>query len=257
MEMYYAILNFTLAGVIGIVGILTLKKVSVPNEVIFASIPLLFGLHQLTEGFVWLGVGGEVPHRTLQMAETIFIYYAQGVLPFLIPLAIWLVEKKGLKKQLLAILTFLGFGLMLYTLYGLAIFPSSVKVTHDILFYSNPWTANYYDASIYVITTCGALMLSSSISIQIFGFLNLLGLTIIAFILPYGFTSVWCLYAAAISGLLYFYFVERRIKFLRELKVDREKLTSKLQEEEDELGAELQEEIDMLNKIKLFKKKDK
>ena len=255
MELYFAILNFALAGVIGIVGILTLKKVSVPNEVVFASLPLLFGLHQLTEGFVWLGVEGEIAHRALQMAETVFIYYAQGVLPFLIPLAIWLVEKNGFKRQLLAILTLLGFGLMLYTLYGLATVPSNVKVIHNTLYYSNPWTANYYDAVIYVLTTCGALMLSSSISIQLFGFLNLIGLSLIALLLPYGFTSVWCLYAAAISGLLYFYFVERRIRFLRELKADREKLTNKLEEEEDELSAKLEEEVEALNKIKLFTKK--
>ena len=255
MELYFAILNFALAGVIGIVGILTLKKVSVPNEVVFASLPLLFGLHQLTEGFVWLGVEGEIAHRALQMAETVFIYYAQGVLPFLIPLAIWLVEKNGFKRQLLAILTLLGFGLMLYTLYGLATVPSNVKVIHNTLYYSNPWTANFYDAAIYVLTTCGALMLSSSISIQLFGFLNLIGLSLIALLLPYGFTSVWCLYAAAISGLLYFYFVERRIRFLRELKVEREKLTSKLEDEEDELSAKLEEEVEALNKIKLFTKK--
>ena len=255
MELYFAILNFTLAGVIGIVGILTLKKVSVPNEVVFASLPLLFGLHQLTEGFVWLGVEGEIAHRALQMAETVFIYYAQGVLPFLIPLAIWLVEKNGFKRHLLSILTLLGFGLMLYTLYGLATVSSDVKVLHNTLYYSNPWTANYYDAAIYVLTTCGALMLSSSISIQLFGFLNLIGLSLIAFLLPYGFTSVWCLYAAAISGLLYFYFVERRIRFLRELKVEREKLTSKLEDEEDELSAKLEEEVEALNKIKLFTKK--
>jgi len=255
MELYFAILNFALAGVIGIVGILTLKKVSLPNEVVFASLPLLFGLHQLTEGFVWLGVEGEIAHRALQMAETAFIYYAQGVLPFLVPLAIWLIEKNGFKRQLLAILTLLGFGLMLYTLYGLATLPSNVKVIHNTLYYSNPWTANFYDAAIYVLTTCGALMLSSSISIQLFGFLNLIGLSLIALLLPYGFTSVWCLYAAAISGLLYFYFVERRIRFLRELKIDREKLTNKLEEEEDELSAKLEEEVEALNKIKLFTKK--
>ncbi len=266
MDMYFAVLNFALAGVIGIVGILTLKKVSVPREVVFASIPLLFGLHQLTEGFVWLGVGGEITHRALQMAETIFIYYAQGVLPFLVPLAIWLIEKNSFKKQLVGVLTILGFGLMVYTLYGLATFPSSVKVVNGMLNYSNPWTANYYDALIYVLTTCGSLMLSSSISIQLFGFFNFIGLSIIALLRPYGFTSVWCLYAATISGLLYFYFVERRIQFLQDLKKERAELSDEILakqealsdaflEEKNELSEQIEIELNELSQRKLFTKK--
>ncbi len=266
MDMYFAVLNFALAGVIGIVGILTLRKVSIPHEVVFASLPLLFALHQLTEGFVWLGVDGVIGSRALEMAETLFIYYAQGVLPFLVPLAIWLIEKNSFKRQLVGILVILGFGLMVYTLYGLATLPSSVRVVNDTLNYSNPWTANYYDALIYVLTTCGSLMLSSSISIQLFGFFNLIGLIIIALLRPYGFTSVWCLYAATISGLLYFYFVERRIKFLQDLKKERaelsdeilakqEALSGALLEKKDELSAHLETELDALSKRKLFTKK--
>jgi len=241
MELYYAILNFVLSGVIGLIGILTLRKVSTPNEVVFASLPLLFALHQFTEGFVWLGVDGIIDHRALQMAEGIFIFYAQGFLPFLIPLAIWLIEKDGYRRKLLGMLTYLGLALTLYSLYGLATVPSSVSVINNTLFYNNPWTANYYDALIYILTTCGALMLSSSISVQLFGFLNFVGLTIIFLFRPYGFTSLWCLYAAMISGLLYFYFIERRIRFLQELR--EKKLAFSLQ---------LEKELDHLNKTRMF-----
>ena len=241
MDIYFAVLNFTLAGAIGLVGLLTLTKVSTPKEVVFASLPLLFALHQFTEGFVWLGVGGHIPERALELAAGIFIYYAQGVLPFLVPLAIWLIEKDGYRKKLVGILTLLGLGLAVYTMYGLATVPSSVKVINNTLFYNNPWTANIYDASIYILTTCGALMLSSSVAVALFGVLNLIGLTIIFLLRPYGFTSLWCLYAAAISGLLYFHFVERRIKFLQGLKAKSEAFSEKLNSE-----------LEALNKKRLF-----
>jgi hypothetical protein len=231
MEIYFAILNFTLAGVIGVVGILTLRKVSTANEVVFALLPLLFALHQFTEGFVWLGVGGYIEERALDLAKGIFIYYAQGLLPFLVPLAVWLIEKEGFRKKILAFLTFLGLLLAIYTMYGLSFIPSSVTVVNDTLYYKNPWTANYYDAVIYILTTCGALMLSSSIPVVLFGVLNLIGVVVIFLIRPYGFTSLWCLYAAAISGLLYFHFVKRRLKFLRDLKKEREELTKQLKKE--------------------------
>jgi len=228
MDIYFAVLNFVLAGVIGTVGILTLMKVSTPNEVVFALLPLLFAIHQFVEGFVWLGIDGLIHERALEISEGIFIYYAQGILPFLIPLAIWLIEKDGYRKKLLGILTLLGLGLAIYTMYGLATVPTSVSVVNNTIYYKNPWTANIYDATIYILTTCGALMLSSSIAVAFFGLLNLIGLILIYLLRPYGFTSLWCLYAAVISGLLYFHFIERRIKFLQNLKEKREKFSTKL-----------------------------
>jgi len=231
MDIYFAVLNFTLSGAIGLIGILTLRKVSTPNEVLFALLPLLFALHQFDEGFVWLGIGGHINMRALEIAAGIFVYYAQGLLPFLVPLAIWLIEKDSYKRRVVGILTLLGLGLAVYTMYGLATIPTSISVVNNTLYYRNPWTDNIYDASIYILTTCGSLMLSSSISIQLFGFLNLIGLTVIYLLRPYGFTSLWCLYAAVISGLLYFYFVERRIKFLQELKEKKEGISQRLEKE--------------------------
>jgi len=244
MDIYFAVLNFTLSGAIGLVGVLTLRQLSTPSEVIFASLPLLFALHQFTEGFVWLGVGGYIQPRALELASGIFIYYAQGLLPFLVPFAIWLIEKNSYKKKLLGILTLLGLFLAIYTMYGLTTIPSSVSVLNNTLYYNNSWTENVYDASIYIVTTCGALMLSSSISIQLFGLLNFIGLIIIFLLKPYGFTSLWCLYAATISGLLYFYFVERRIKFLQDIK-----------EKKDKFSSELEKELASLEKRTLFSKR--
>lgn len=231
MDIYFAVLNFTLSGAIALIGILTLQKVSTPKEVLFALLPLLFALHQFDEGFVWLGMGGYIETRALEIAAGIFIYYAQGLLPLLVPLSIWLIEKDGYKKKLVGVLAILGFGLAVYTMYGLATIPTSVTVINNTLSYNNPWTNNYYVAGIYILTTCGSLMLSSSISVELFGLLNLIGLIIVYLLRPYGFTSLWCLYAAAISGLLYFYFTERRVRFLQNLKREKEEMNKKLEEE--------------------------
>lgn len=243
MEIYFAVLNFTLSGAIMFVGILTLRKVSTPNEVLFALLPLLFGLHQFTEGFVWLGEGDIIERRALNLAAGIFIYYAQGLLPFLVPFSLWLIEKNGWRRKLIGILSALGFFLSVYVMYGLATLPSNVMVINNTLYYYNPWTAHTWVAIIYVLTTCGSLMLSGSISIALFGVLNLIGLTLIYLWRPYGFTSLWCLYAAAISGLLYFYFVERRVRFLQELK-----------EKRAEFSQKLENELEALTKLRLFQK---
>jgi len=229
--MFFAILNFTLSGAIFIIGILTLKKVSSPNEVVFASLPLLFSLHQFIQGFVWLGMYGLIGERALHMSETIFVFYAQGLLQFLVPLALWLIEPAGLRKNLIALLMYLGAFLTAYSLWKLSIVPTHVSIIDGVLSYDNPATRQVWLGLGYVLTTCGALMLSSSIAVQLFGWLNLLGLTVIYLFKPYGFTSLWCLYAAAVSVLLYFYFVERRISFLQEIKEKEKKLNHTLAKE--------------------------
>jgi hypothetical protein len=229
--LFFAILNFTLSGAIAIVGILTLRKVSTPNEVVFASLPLLFALHQFTQGFVWLGMYGLIEPRALHMAEDIFVFYAQGFLQFLVPFALWLIEPSGIRKSLIVILTIAGGLLMVYTMWGLSLQPTSVSIENNALVYLNPWTDKLWVALIYVLTTCGSLILSSSIAIQLFGWLNLIGLTVIYLLKPYAFTSIWCLYAAAVSALLYFYFVERRIAFLQKIREKESDMSETLKRE--------------------------
>lgn len=233
--MFFAILNFSLSGAIFVIGILTLKKVSSPNEVVFASLPLLFSLHQFTQGFVWLGLYGLIGDRALHMSETIFVFYAQGLLQFLVPLALWLIEPAGIRKKFMAVLMYLGAFLTAYSLWKLSIVPTDVSIVDGVLFYDNPATRQAWLGLGYVLTTCGALILSSSIAIQLFGWLNLIGLTLIFLLKPYGFTSLWCLYAAAISVLLYFYFIERRIDFLQ-----------KIREKENGLNKQLGKELSRL-----------
>ena len=229
--MFFAVLNFTLSGAIGIIGILTLRKVSTPNEVVFASLPLLFALHQFTQGFVWLGMYHLIEPRALHMAEDIFVFYAQGFLQFLVPLALWLIEPSVLRRRAIGILMAAGAALMLYTMWGLSIHPTSVSIESGTLAYLNPWTDKLWVALLYVLTTCGSLIISSSIAIQLFGWLNLIGLTLVYLLNPDGFTSLWCLYAASVSGLLYFYFVERRILFLQKIKRKESGLSKRLEKE--------------------------
>ena len=46
------------SGVLGTIGVVTLKKVKHRRELLFAALPALFALHQFMEGFVWLGLDG-------------------------------------------------------------------------------------------------------------------------------------------------------------------------------------------------------
>jgi hypothetical protein len=233
--MFFVVANFTLAGMLLVIGVLTLKKVSHPTELVFASLPLLFGIHQFIQGFVWLGLYHTVSPRILHVASMLFVFYAQAILPFWVPLAIWLLEPRSPRRQLIAALVVVGGLLMAYVAWGLLRQPTQVFISHYSLVYFNPYTRHLWVALIYILTTCGSLILSQSVAIQLFGWLNLIGLLLVYSIAQYSFTALWCLYAALVSVILYLHFIERRIEFLRTL-----------QHEKTHLGSELEAELNKL-----------
>ena len=124
---------------------------------------------------------------------------------------------------------------MAYVTWGLLQQPTQVFIREYSLVYFNPHTRHLWVALIYILTTCGSLIISRSVAIQLFGWLNLFGLLVVYFIAQYSFTALWCLYAALVSVILYLHFIERRIAFLRAL-----------QQEETHLESELEEELDQL-----------
>ena len=132
--MFSTIMNFTLAGALGVVGLLTLRRVSVPKEVVLAALPLLFALHQFAQGFVWLGMQHLIEPRALHMAESIFVFYAQGLLTFIVPLAVWLIEPLGPRRVAIGLLAVMGGLLTAYTMWGLAVQPTSVFKSLNLFF---------------------------------------------------------------------------------------------------------------------------
>jgi hypothetical protein len=65
--------DFTAGAVIAGVGVATLRRVRVRRELIVGALPLLFGIHQLVEGFVWLGLRGEVSSGLGDTAKQVYI----------------------------------------------------------------------------------------------------------------------------------------------------------------------------------------
>ena len=207
---FSATANFAGSAVIGAVGVATLKEVRHRRAILFAAIPLLFAIHQFIEGFVWLGLDGNLSRATAHNMGAAFVLYAQGLLPFLLPLSVYMIEPTPHRRKRMLPFVLLGGGLTLYILWGLTAFPLSVYVRHHSIVYTNPATTSDTVAVLYVIATCGALFFSGFRYLIIFGFANLIGLTVVAIVMSYAFTSVWCAYAAAVSVIVYFHFRRRR-----------------------------------------------
>jgi hypothetical protein len=203
--------SFVAAGAIAAAGLATLRHVDHPRSVLLATIPLLFALQQFTEGFVWLGLEGAIGALALQHSTFLFMLYAQGILPFLMPLAVLLIEPRGLRFYGILICTLLGAGLGAYMIYAIVGFPSTSFVERRSIVYHNELTDKLWVAAAYEIATCGALVLSTHRVVRWLGLLNIVGLTIVLITKAYAFTSVWCLYAAILSVMLYWQFARAQI----------------------------------------------
>jgi hypothetical protein len=207
---FSATANFVGSGVLGGLGVATMLHVKHRRELLFASLPLLFALHQFTEGFVWLGVDGTLSPAVEHGAGAAFMLYAQGLLPALIPLSVMLFEPTAKRRRIMLPFVLLGFGLSLYTLWALAAFPTQVFAQQNSIVYLNPATNYTTVAILYVIATCGSLFASENRDMILFGIANVLILLIVMAVKRYAFTSVWCAYAAVASVIILAYFWKSR-----------------------------------------------
>jgi hypothetical protein len=203
---FSATANFVGSGVLGAVGAATLVKVKGRREVLFASLPVLFALHQFTEGFVWLGLDGMVSQRTEHVMGEAFALYAQGLLPLLIPLSVMLFEQTRARRRAMLPFVVLGGGTALYMLWALVVFPLQIYVKSNSIVYVNEGTNHTTLAVFYVIATCGSLFFSKVRDMVVFGAANLLILLVVMAVKRYAFTSLWCAYAAVASVIILAYF---------------------------------------------------
>ncbi len=207
---FSATASFTTSAVIAVVGVATLARTHKPREWLFASVPLLFALHQFAEGAVWLGLTGTAALGPLHIWGFIYMLYAQGLLTLLIPLGVWLIEPGRHRRKMLLPFLALGAALTLYMLWSLVTFHTSIGGEKHSVAYRNPGTSHLWIAILYVIATCGPLFFSGYRYIIALGAVNLVGVLLVILVKQYAFTSVWCAYAAVVSVLIYFHFRRRQ-----------------------------------------------
>ncbi len=206
---FSATADFVAAGVIGTVGVLTLTQVRTARDIPFASLPMLFALHQFTEGFVWLSLGGDLCTRTGDIAAFIYVLYAFGLLPILVPLALMLIEPPGRRRLHMVPFVVIGAAVSIYLFWATITKPVDYEVVHHSIAYTATAPLLGFVAVGYVLATVGAALLTGYRTIIAFGILNAIGLTVVLIVLHEAFASIWCFWAALTSGLVLVFFLRR------------------------------------------------
>ena len=203
---FSAAANFVGSGVLGAIGVVTLSRVKHRRELLFAALPTLFAVHQFIEGFVWLGLDGVLRPAVAHGMGAAFMLYAQGLLPFLLPLGVLLFEPSVKRRRRMLPFLLVGGGTALYTLWALTAHSLQVYIRQNSIVYINPATNNTAVAVLYVIATCGSLFFSKIKDMVVFGAANLTILLVVMAVKRYAFTSLWCAYAAVASLIILAYF---------------------------------------------------
>ncbi len=203
---FSATANFVGSGVLGAVGVATLTKVRHRRELLFAALPTFFAVHQFIEGFVWLGLDGILSPKVTHDMGAAFVLYAQGLLPFVIPLSVVLFEPNLQARRRMFPFLAIGIVTTLYMLWALIAYPLHIFVEGNSIVYINDGTNNTVLAVLYVIATCGSLFFSKERPMVVFGAANLAILLVVMAVKRYAFTSLWCAYAAVASLIILGYF---------------------------------------------------
>jgi hypothetical protein len=203
---FSATANFVGSTALGAVGVVTLTRLKHRRELLFAALPLLFAIHQFIEGFVWLGLDGILSPTVTHDMGAAFMLYAQGLLPFLLPLSVLLFEPNGKSRKRMVPFLAIGTGTTLYILWALTAYPLQLYVKGNSIVYINQATNNTAVAVLYIIATCGSLFFSKVRAMVIFGAANLAILLVVMAFKRYAFTSLWCAYAAIASVIILGYF---------------------------------------------------
>jgi len=201
--------------IIAAIGIATIKKVHKPSQVIFASIPLFFGIQQIAEGFLWL----TLPLPEYVAVQKFFTYFflttADVIWPIMIPLAVLFMEKEIKRKRILWILFVFGVALSLYYTYCLIFFNINPQIINYHIQYNASFPKTFAMTAFltYLLVTITPLFLSSIKRVHFLGFLMLFSCIITAIFFRQYLTSVWCFFAALISGVIFWILRDSKIKF--------------------------------------------
>jgi hypothetical protein len=182
-------------------GATSIKIAQKSAHIPFALIPVLFGLQQFSEGFLWLALENEGYANWELIFATAFLLFAQGIWPIWVPFAIWRLEKDEKRKKILAVFLIMGGIVSLYLTYCILSLPVSanIKGGHVAYVVEFPHTETYYLAVIYLIPILVSPLVSTVKWMKIIGILIAASFFITKYFFDGYVISVWCFFAAVIS----------------------------------------------------------
>lgn len=167
-----------------------------------AALPIALGLHQIDETFVWWWLQGHVTTGVGRVAMWIYLLFALVVLPTIVPVMVLHFTARSGRRRFM--FPFVGLGAVVSAILfeAMVVGHPSVRMGAYHLSYTIGLQHGVVVIGLYIVATCGPMLLSGYRPLQIFGWANLVAVVILAKLCASGFASLWCFYAAIVGGVI-------------------------------------------------------
>jgi hypothetical protein len=197
--------SFSAGVVLTVIGVASIKKAQHPSQVLFASIPLIFGIQQFAEGVLWLTLP-EGDYVNIQKSATyIYLLFAQIVWPIWTPIAILLLEKNATRKIIQKGFVVTGVLVGAYLAYCLVMFHVEAKIEGKHILYIQDYPTYFKNFGIvfYGLATIAPSFFSHIKRMWILGTTILISYIITTIFYEHYILSVWCFFSSIISLSIY------------------------------------------------------
>jgi hypothetical protein len=195
--------SFIAAGINAAAGAATLHKTKGTPESVLAGFPFIFAAQQTIEGALWLALPAHAEMAGIWTANS-FVLVALAVWPTLVPYAAHLLETNAQRRRALAGFIVVGVLFTLYALIEIVSHPFGARVVGHSIVYGNGREFPLVAAIIYCSCVSLPLLIATQRSLKLLGLCVMTGMIVSLAFYYVAFFSVWCLFAALASGLVFF-----------------------------------------------------
>jgi hypothetical protein len=202
--------SFGAGVVLNIIGVATIKKTSHSPQLLFASIPFIFGVQQIAEGMLWVTLPNPDYVNIQKICTYIYLFFAQMLWPLWVPIAILLIEKKETRKNIQKVCVAAGLIVGVYMAYCLLTFHVEAKIVgyHIKYFQDFPPSLRKYSITLYGLATIAPPFFSHIRRMWMLGTTILISYIVTAVFYEHYILSVWCFFSSIISLSIYAIMVE-------------------------------------------------
>ena len=225
---FSATASFGASAVLGVVGIIAVAKAKTNPQRLFATIPLIFAMQQLTEGFLWLSLKDPELASSQSLLTYIYLVFAMAVWPLWVPLTIRLLEKDARSKRIMNVLVGIGAFVAICVVLVLSLYPVQVmtQICLSCPFSSTPSINQHlhYEFTfppvpkglivaftvLYILATIITPFISSIKKMKWLGFVFLASYLFAVILYNNFVVSVWCFFAALLSFVVLWIIIDLR-----------------------------------------------
>lgn len=191
---------------LSITGAASVKRAENSSQILFASVPLIFAVQQIVEGFVWLSFTNPAYMLWREYAVFGFLFFAQVIWPSWLPASILIMEKEKKPVRILQVLSVLGLIVSAYAAYCLFAYQTHARAeNYHIRYYIDlPPSVIRDKGLLYMTVTLAPLFISTTKRMWMFALSILLSYIFTKLFFNDYIISVWCFFAAVSSGMVYY-----------------------------------------------------